>query len=79
MISTASTRLNPYYEKHSILLKFEGPNKAMLKTWWLKAVNGLLRSLEPAVTPRGLLNFYPHCDIIILINNINKNNNDDNQ
>ena len=66
MISTASTKLNPYYDMHSKLLKLEGPNKAMLKTSWLKEVNGMLRSLEPSMTPRGLLNYYPHCDNALL-------------
>ena len=54
--------LNPYYTKFSKLEKLEGPNKAMLKSSWMKSVNAYLRSVEPAMTPRGLLNHYPHCD-----------------
>ena len=60
-----SIRLNPYYALHSKLPKLEGPNKAMIRSIWFKAVNTLLRSLVPNLTLRGLLNYYPHCDNVL--------------
>ena len=38
----------------------------MLIGKWNKSVNYLLRTLEPTMTPRGLLNFYPHCDNVLI-------------
>ena len=58
-------RLNPFYDKFSKIIKFEGQNKAMMLSPWVKSVNACLRSMEPAMTRRGLLNYYPHCDNLL--------------
>ena len=58
----ASPRKNPHYGLHNKVLKLEGQNKSMLIKTWNKSVNYMLRTLEQTMTPRGLLNFYPHCD-----------------
>jgi len=58
----ASSKRNPHYGLHNKVLKLEGPNKSMLIKAWNKSVNYMLRTLEPTMTPRGLLNFYPHCN-----------------
>jgi len=61
----ASIRKNPHYNLHNKVVKLEGPHKSMPIGKWNKSVNYLLRTLEPTMTPRGLLNFYPHCDNVL--------------
>ena len=58
----AAIRINPFYGLKDKILKLEGPNKPMLIREWNKSLNNLLRSSEPSMTPRGLLNYYPHCN-----------------
>ena len=58
-----SIRKNPCYNR--MVVKLEGPHYSMLIGKWNKSVNYLLRTLEPTMTPRGLLNFYPHCDNVL--------------
>ena len=57
----------PHYNLYNKVVKLEGPHKSMLIGKWNKSVNYLLRTLEPTMTPRGLLNFYPHCDNYFLL------------
>ena len=64
MISSSSpdsARSNPYYNLRNKIFKLEGPHKAMQLNKWNESLENLLRSSEPSMTPRGLLNFYPHC------------------
>ena len=60
-----SIKKNPHYNLYNKVVKLEGPHKSMLIGKWNKSVNYLLRTLEPTMTPRGLLNFYPHCDNVL--------------
>jgi hypothetical protein len=53
---------NPFYHLHTKVMKLEGPHKAMLVGEWNDSVTNLLWNTDPTLTPRGMLNFYPHCD-----------------
>jgi hypothetical protein len=53
---------NPFYNLHSKVIKLEGPHKAMLINDWNDSVTNLLWTTDSTLTPRGMLNFYPHCD-----------------
>ena len=57
-----TTRQNPYYALHNKVLKLEGPHKSMMIGQWNESVTNLLWTTEPSLTPRGMLNFYPHCN-----------------
>ena len=57
-----TTRQNPYYDLHNKVLKLEGPHKSMMIGQWNESVTNLLWTTEPSLTPRGMLNFYPHCN-----------------
>lgn len=60
-----ASRINTFYASHNKIIKLEGPNKSMMIGDWNKSLEQLLRTTEPTMTSRGLLNYYPHCNNVL--------------